>query len=104
MRRNVTLRQEQISQLSVPLFSCATVHPGAVGTSDQAISIAQQTCRELIDRPHLSGHWHARYQNINWFVWHDPDYALEVTIDTQTGNVMNPGCLVNPRDGVQVGD
>jgi hypothetical protein len=87
----------------IALCGCAIGHDGVVKTSDQAISIADQACQGLVD--HLPGRWHVRWEHIEWFVWHDPDYSLEVSIDDRTGKVIGqPGCLVNPRDGVYVGD
>jgi len=86
----------------VALCGCTAVHEGPVKTSADAISLAQQTCGDLSAK--LSGRWHARWETIRWFLWHDPNYSLQVEIDTQTGEVMNPGCFVNPRNGVYIRD
>jgi hypothetical protein len=86
----------------VILGGCAVVHDGPVKTSDEAIALAQQTCGVLTAK--LSGRWHAQWETIRWFLWHDPGYSLQVEIDAKTGKVMNPGCLVNPHTGVVVSD
>jgi hypothetical protein len=84
------------------VLGCTVVHDGPVKTSAEAISLAQTTCGDLVSK--LSGRWHARWETIRWFVWHDPDYSVQVEIDTQTGKVMRPGCLINPHDGTYIGD
>jgi len=95
------MRTVTIAALLV-LCGCTVVYDGPVKTSADAISLAQQTCGDLTSK--LSGRWHARWETIRWFVWHDPAYSLQVEIDTRTGKVMRPGCLVNSHDGMYVGD